>query len=295
MSFFKTLSRLENDKTMRRPQRLVAVEMGLVAAMAFLALAAFPPRALGADGLGDFSRAQLQAYRELALACEQAYDDAQPDLVTTPAGCVALVREDGGGNLVIAFRGSMLGDRNPEHAFSNLGGANIRRNYRDWVATNLKQTTGFLPRQYVEAAELVGDRLRKHPVDKYVLITGHSKGGGAATYASVAARISPEVSPEQAARMRVVTFNAAVVREQNWRRLFRRTEERTGEAPEDAPPRLILAFSMADDPVSRIGRGEERNYVRRVVIEPAAETAPTEQHAIRAVIRELEKAMGTRP
>ncbi len=263
--------------------------------MTLLALIALPLQIWSAEGLRDFSPAQLQAYRDLAVACEQAYADDQPGLVTTPAGCVALVREDVRGNLVIAFRGSMLGDRNPQHPFSNLGGKNMRRNYRDWVATNLKQTTGFLPRQYVEAAEVVAERLRSHPPDKYVLITGHSKGGGAATYAAVAARIAPEVSPEQADRMRVVTFNAAVVREQNWRRLFRRREERKGEAPVDTPPNSILAFTMADDPVSKIGQDEERNYVRRVVIEPTGELTPMEQHAISAVIGEFEAAMRSRP
>lgn len=255
----------------------------------------FPLRAPGAEGLGDFSPAQLRAYWDLAVACEQAYDDGQPDLVVTPAGCAALMREDERGNLVVAFRGSMLGDRNPKHPFSNLGGRNVRRNYRDWVATNLKQTTGFLPRQYVEAAELVAECLRTHPVDKYVLVTGHSKGGGAATYAAVAARLADGVLAEQAERMRVVTFNAAVVREQNWRRLFRRVEERTDEASIDTPERSILAFVMADDPVSKIGRDEERRYVRRVVIEPPGELAPMEQHAIRAVIDAFETAMRSRP
>lgn len=266
----------------------------LLVAVTLLALFVLPLQAWSAEGLGDFSPAQLQAYRDLAIACEQAYDDEQSGLVVTPAGCVALVREDERGNLVIALRGSMLGDRNPKHPFSNLGGKTMRRNYRDWVATNLKQTTGFLPRQYVEAAELVAERLRSHPLDKYVLVTGHSKGGGAATYAAVAARISPDISPEQADRMRVVTFNAAVVREQNWRRLFRRMEERTREVPPEVPLQSILAFIMIDDPVSKIGRDEERGYVRRVVIEPTDELTPMEQHGIRAVIGAFEAAMPSR-
>ena len=51
-----------------------------------------------------------------------------------------------------------------------------------------------------------------------------SKGGGAATYAFVAVALSAKASREQAERMRCVTFNAAVVKERNWRRLFRRLD-----------------------------------------------------------------------
>ena len=47
--------------------------------------------------------------------------------------------------------------------------------------------------------------------------------------------------------------------------------------------------------MSKIARDEERGYVKRVVVEPTADLTPTEQHAIRAVIREFEAAMPSRP
>lgn len=247
--------------------------------------------AVGEDGLAGCKTGELRLYLALAEACEDAYDDSQSGLESTPSGCVALVRTDHVGNLIIAFRGSMLGDRNPKHRFSSFGGANIRRNYRDWVATNLKQTAGFLPRQYVEAAELVEEHILEHPVDKLVFITGHSKGGGAATYAFVGANLSSAVSREQAERMRCVTFNAAVVREQNWRRLYRRPG-RESDAPQREPLRnSIRALCMRDDPVSKIAMSEERAYVRRMIITPTSDLTANEQHGIRVIIDELESEL----
>lgn len=243
--------------------------------------------ARGAEDLDEFGPDELRLFLALATASERAYDDTLPGLVRTRAGCVALVEENSRGDLVIAFRGSMLGDRNPKHRFSNLGGANIRRNYRDWAATNLKQATGFLPRQYVEAAALLEERVREHPVDKLVYVTGHSKGGGAATYAAVAASLALATIPELTGRMRVVTFNAAVVREQNWRRLLRRREAEHAVMPRDS----ILALVMRDDPVSQIAQREERGFVRRVVIEPSAQLTPYDQHGIGVVIDEIERRL----
>lgn len=246
--------------------------------------------ATGADGLAQCELPELRLYLALARASEAAYGDSQPGLESTPSGCVALIREDDDGNLVIAFRGSLLGDRNPKHRFSNLGGANIRRSYRDWAATNLKQVTGFLPRQYVEAASLVEEHARRHPADKLVYVTGHSKGGGAAAYAFVAACLSPKVSRKQAARLRCVTFNAAVVREQNWRRLHRRLEVDADLSRKEPPAGSILSLCMRDDPVSKIAASEERPYVRRIVMTPTMERTPTEQHGIGVVTDELTRA-----
>ncbi|MCC8190514.1 MAG: hypothetical protein LIP77_07760, partial [Planctomycetes bacterium] len=92
--------------------------------------------------------ASVRLYLELAEASRAAYDDG-PDVVVTPAGCAARITTRADGALVIAFRGSMLGDRSGRGRFSTFGGATMRRNYRDWAATNLKQTAGFLPRQYL--------------------------------------------------------------------------------------------------------------------------------------------------
>jgi hypothetical protein len=246
--------------------------------------------AAGADSLDRCEQPEVRLYLVLAEASELAYDDSQSGLVRTPSGCVALVREDGNGNLIIAFRGSMLGNRNPKHRFSNLGGANIRRNYRDWAATNLKQAMGFLPRQYVEAISLVEEHVRKHPADKLVFITGHSKGGGTATYAFVAVSMSSKVSGEQAGRLRCVTFNAAVVKEQNWRRLYRRLDRDIDISRKEPPAGSILALCMRDDPVSKIAESEERPYVKRIIIEPTVSRTPNEQHSIGVMIGELVNA-----
>lgn len=272
-----------------KPPRIFSISVRIflfsIQITGLLTVSALSSLAFSADrSLNDCTLAELQQYRMLAKASALVYDDSPPDLESTPSGCVALVREESRGNLVIAFRGSMLGDRNPKHRFSNLGGAIVRRNYRDWVATNLKQTAGFLPRQYVEAAALVEKHVRAHPVDKLVFVTGHSKGGGAAAYAYVAAYLSSELSPEQLRRIRCVTFNAAVVREQNWRRLFRRS----GSDNDGPAPNSIQSLVMQDDPVSKIMAGEEREYVERILISPTSNLAPSEQHGIQVIITEIE-------
>lgn len=247
-------------------------------------LTAFAP-ANARDGAQD----ELALYLDLAKACRDAYDDNVPGLSQTPTGCVALIREYGGRDLIVAFRGSMIADRNPKHPFSSFGGANIKRGYRDWVATNLKQTTGFLPRQYIEAGELVADVMLREagrlPPGGRVYVTGHSKGGGAAAYAFVAAMIDPDLTPEQTERLRCVTFNAAVVRERNWRRLFRLQRREASDVEPAAGS--IVSLCMRDDPVSKLAAGEERRYVRRIVIEPTRDLSPGEQHGIAAVIDEL--------
>ncbi len=274
-----------------RKRRAPRILLSLVGCVWLLALGL----AVGAEGLDACTPEELRRYLTLAEASEMAYDDSQSGLESTPSGCVALIREDREGNLIIAFRGSMLGDRNPKHRFSNLGGRIMRRNYRDWVATNLKQVSGFLPRQYVEAAALVEEQVRKHPLDKLVFVTGHSKGGGAATYAFVAANLSAKVSKEQAERLRAVTFNAAVVRERNWRRLQRRPDRDTAASAKEPPAGSIIALCMRDDPVSKIARSEERSYVKRISITPATFLTPNEQHGINAVIGEIARAISVLP
>lgn len=254
-------------------------------------MAVLPASVLSADSIDRYGPADMEAFLALAYASEMAYDDSQPGLETTPSGCTALVRKDADGNVVIAFRGSMHRDRKPRRPFSNLGGANIRRAYRDWVATNLKQTAGFLPRQYVEAAALVEELVRETPVDKRISITGHSKGGGAATYAYIAASVSPDVAPEQARRMHCATFNAAVVKEMNWHRLFRRLRGDPVAAERELASDSVFALVMEDDPVSKIAAGEERRYVKRVVIAPTRDLSSGQQHAIRVIIEELEKRL----
>ncbi len=91
--------------------------------------------------------------------------------------------------------------------------------------------------------------------------------------------------------MRCVTFNAAVVKEQNWRRLFRSLDRAADSAGKEPAADTIQALVMADDLVSKIGAAEERRYVQRIRIDPAAALAPQEQHGIRVIIEELERRL----
>lgn len=250
----------------------------------------FCPRvAMAAEAPHSASPADLRRYLFLAEAAKASYDETSPDVQTTPSGCAALVREDSEGDLIIAFRGSMLTDRSRKGPFSTFGGATMRRNYRDWAATNIKQAAGFLPRQYNEAAAMVERLAQAHPVDKRVYVTGHSKGGGVAAYAAVAACLSEKVDAEHSRRLRVVTFNAAVVRKRNWRRLFRRYAKQQVEdvLRHLAESRMICAVTMRDDPVSRFAADERAPFEHTVVITPTNESASFEQHGIDAIIVEL--------
>lgn len=275
--------------------RLLPLHPGHVRSMVFSFLLAVAfvvsGTARATDDLGSARPGELNLFLALARACEQAYDDSPDGLIVTPSGCAIRTQVDGYSNLIIAFRGSMLGDRNPKHPFSSFGGANMRRNYRDWAATNLKQAFGFLPRQYTDAIPVVEQLILEHPVDKYVFVTGHSKGGGAATYTSVAVRFSEKLTTEHLRRVRTVTFNASVVREQNWRRLFRRLESDVDSAEREPPAGSILALRMQDDPVSKITAAEERQYVRRINITPSTDITPNEQHGIQVIIDELERRL----
>lgn len=238
---------------------------------------------------------ELRLFLALAELSREAYDDGAEGLSVTPSGCVALVREVGRGAVVIAFRGSMLADRDPDRKpFSNLGGKVVRRNYRDWVATNLKQVAGFLPRQYLEAAEVVREQIRLHPDATRIYVTGHSKGGGAAEYAAVDAWLALGAKSEGQPRIVAVTFNAAVVRERNWRRLYRTHSAeavrklREGRAPDS------VAVVMRDDPVSKIAAREREDFTRIVELEPSRQLSAGEQHGIDVVIEELKRLLGER-
>ena len=257
-----------------------------VALVCLLALAFLRPVAAGAPTEGE-----IRLFLNLARMAKASYDDSS-DIVTTPAGCVALVREYGNGVLVVAFRGSMLGDRDPDRKpFSNLGGKVMRRNYRDWVATNLKQVTGFLPRQYIEAAELLLEQIRLHPDATRVYVTGHSKGGGAAEYAAINAWLSrdrPGLPP-----ITTVTFNAAVVRERNWRRLYRTHSDESVNSLRGGDAPSVTAVFIQGDPVSDLARDERPSFSRTVELVPSGEMSAGERHGIDAVIRELERLAGS--
>ncbi len=228
-----------------------------------------------------------------AHAAQRAYDDEPAGLEQTPAGCIARVSTDAAGTLTIAFRGSLLTDRTKKGRFSTFGGATWRRNYRDWAATNLKQTAGFLPRQYLEAAELVRDIMLAQPAGTNLILTGHSKGGGAALYAAASVCIEPEVRAHIGS-LRVITFNGAVIHPRNWRRLYR-LHAIEPDAAHNAIQQNAHYYSlvMRDDPVSKIGGEERADFENVIVLAPAPDDVPAlQQHGIDAVIDALHRQIG---
>lgn len=242
-----------------------------------------------AGAAAQYDRGDLDYYLFLAKASQLAYEDAPDGLVETESGCVALLLQNGGGDVAVAFRGSVVGDRQKRHPFSSLGGRAVRQTYRDWAATNLKQVTGFLPRQYLEAAEIVAKQAAALPVDKRLYVTGHSKGGGAAEFAVVAAHLNPDLSSAQKERIHCVTFNAAVVAAMNWKRLQRQYPRSDMEAVRRllAEPGKLVAVSMAGDLVSRIGAGEDPAFGTRLLIPPHEEMSALAQHDIATVVFEI--------
>lgn len=253
-----------------------------VLAWAFLLCAAYAAAA-------GYDRGDLEYYLFLAEASQLAYEDAPDGLVETPSGCVALLLQNGDGDVAVAFRGSVVGDRQKRHPFSSLGGRAVRQTYRDWAATNLKQATGFLPRQYLEAAELVAKQAAELSVDKRLYVTGHSKGGGAAEFAAVAAHLNPDLSAAQKKRIHCVTFNAAVVAATNWKRLQRQYPRSDMEAVRRllGEPGKLVAVSVAGDPVSRFGADEQPAFGTRLAIPPHEDMPALQRHDIATVISEI--------
>ncbi|MCD8139103.1 MAG: hypothetical protein LUE17_04880 [Planctomycetaceae bacterium] len=238
----------------------------------------------------DCSDAELEYFLSLAEESRLSYLDDQEGVTMMTNGLAALVTEHGDGDVVIAFQGSVIGDRQKRHPFSSLGGAAIRQTYRDWVTTNLKGATGFLPRQYTEAAEFVARQAADLPATTTIHLTGHSKGGAAAEYALVAALINPDLTAEQKARINCTTFNGAVVQANTWERLFRRHRRADAGAMREAllQPGRMTAVVMEDDPVSGLGAGETPRHGRRVVVPAAGGQGALAQHGIETVILELE-------
>ncbi|MCD8351729.1 MAG: hypothetical protein LUC93_14065 [Planctomycetaceae bacterium] len=246
----------------------------------------------GDDAVRDASTcsdAELEYFLFLAEESRLSYLDDQEGVTMMTNGLAALVTHHGEDDVVIAFRGSIIGDRQKRHPFSSLGGAAIRQTYRDWVTTNLKGATGFLPRQYTEAAEFVARQATDLPVTTTIHLTGHSKGGAAAEYALVAALINPDLTAEQKDRINCTTFNGAVVQAGTWERLFRRHRRADAGAMREAllHPGRMTAVVMEDDPVSGLGAGETPRHGRRVVVPATGGQGALAQHGIETVITEL--------
>lgn len=258
--------------------------------------AAFPSsaREAGPLNINDCSPDLIRLYISLAYYSKMAYDIPESGQMVTPSGCVATVVQDYGNNLIIAFRGSVMPpmkDRNDPHpALADL----LRlRSFQDWIETNLPQSSGELPRQYVEAANLAIDQIMRHPNVNRIYITGHSKGGGEAEFAITAASLSSAIPDHVKAKMMAVTFNAAVVRAKNWRRLLESCDEPQLERYFMGIVPRIDALSLYDDPVSRVDSVDRRKppYVNWVVIDPTEDLWAHQQHGIALMITELENRL----
>lgn len=241
------------------------------------------------------SQDTLGLYLHLAEYSSLAYRVPEEEMLVAEHGCAALVRMDSNDNLIVAFRGSVSPfiDRAtlPTRYLVDL--LRLRR-YQDWIETNILQSFGHLPEQYVEAAELIVEQIQKHPHAKGIFITGHSKGGGVAEAAAAVAWLDPDIPPETKRRIVTVTFNAAVVHTNNWRVLYKATEPALLKPYLKGDTPRVDAVIMRDDFVPKVRWRHRRlkPFVNLVVIEPSERIWPADQHSIAVVIAELEKRLG---
>lgn len=266
--------------------------------LAFVPLLAIPS---GARDLPEMTsidccpQDMLGFYLYLAKYSSLAYRVPEEEMIVAEHGCAALVRMDENDNLIIAFRGSVS-------PFIKRATVQTRylvdllrlRRYQDWFQTNVLQGMGFLPAQYIEAADMIVDQILLYPSAKGIYITGHSKGGGVAEAAAAVAWLDPDIPQEVKDRIITVTFNAAVVHANNWRVLYKATEPEVLEPylQGNVPP--VDAIIMRDDFVPKVGWRNRRlkPFVNLLVIEPSEPMWPADQHSIAVVIDELEKRLG---
>jgi hypothetical protein len=92
----------------------------------------------------------LAFYLYLANYSSLAYQVPEDEMVVAEHGCAALVRMDEHDNLIVAFRGSVSPfiDRALVPTRYLLDILRLRR-YQDWFQTNILQSLGILPAQYV--------------------------------------------------------------------------------------------------------------------------------------------------
>lgn len=278
--------------------RLVAVALVLLAPLAEHGHAKNRNRPPPAVNINDCPPELVQLYLYLAHAAKAVYDEPEETHIATEGGCVARVRVDEAGNLVVAFRGSVMPPDSDDHNLDPILRELARlRSRQDWLQTNIRQAFGLMPRQYIEAMDVLIDVLRRHQNANRIYITGHSKGGGEAEFATVAAWLSPDVPDHVKTRMTTVTFNGAVVNELNWRRLYELFHPMTVDAYLRGRVPRLDAVIMRDDIVPKIDSSERHPYpfVGLVVIDPTWDIWIPQQHSIRTVIAELERrVMGYR-
>lgn len=242
----------------------------------------------------------LTLYLYLAEYSSRVYGIDEDELVVGPHGCAALVEMDEHNNLIIAFRGSVNPIiRRVRHATMQaryLVDLLRLRRYQDWFQTNILQGLGFLPAQYIDAAELIVDEISKHPTANKIFITGHSKGGGIAEAAAAVAWLDEDIPADVKQRIMAVTFNAAVVHLNNWRILYKESDPALVKAYLAGDVPKVDAVIMRDDIVPKIRWRNRRlrPFVNLVVIDPSEWIWPADQHSIAVVIDELKRRLGIR-
>ncbi len=239
--------------------------------------------------------AQLGLYLYLAKLSSLTYQTPEDEMIVAKHGCAALVRMDEHDNLIIAFRGSVSPfiSRATIQTRYLIDLLRLRR-YQDWFQTNILQSLGFLPAQYLEAANMVVQEIQKYPSAKGIFITGHSKGGGVAEAAAAVAWLEPEIPREVKERIMAVTFNAAVVHVNNWQILYERSDPVLVRKYLQGDVPRVDAVIMRDDFVPKIGWRNRRlkPFVNLFVIKPRERISAADQHSIAVVIGELEERIG---
>jgi hypothetical protein len=118
------------------------------------------------------------------------FNQAEIDRIEKSGFSATIYRQNGPGEIVIAFRGTELDLQRPSRD-------HWRDAKTDVSARLASEPTSEVPQQYVAAAELARI-VRRQGVP--VVLTGHSLGGGLATYAGNATDL---------ANVKIVTFNGA--------------------------------------------------------------------------------------
>lgn len=236
----------------------------------------------------------IRLYLSLAQYSSLAYKTPERELAVSPGGCVAMVLQDYENNLIIAFRGSVIPDEYARQNPDSPHGVVMRlRAIQDWLETNLTQFFGQMPVQYIEAADLAVQVILRHPNANRIFITGHSKGGGQAEFATAAAWLATDIPPQVKSRIMGVTFNAAVVREMNWQRLYDFADDPLVDHYLQGNTPRVDAVIMRDDIVPKMSSIERHPppFLNLVVIEPITDRWPADQHSLSVVIEELEKRL----
>lgn len=235
------------------------------------------------DLLSNYSAADIKRYLEYALLAEESYggDTARnSQILKTESGNHILITTDNNGDVVIAFKGTSLPSKGELATLGVISAtefvakkmlplpvktlassvsipsptaqyAGNMQSVKD-MAANVQQYLGKIPKQYEEGVAVVSHIVANYPPEKKITVIGHSKGGGQALYASVAASMAVN-STDKVSRVNTVVFNPAVINDMNWVKLINQSANEIGM--KEVASRLgyqseIMSISMDGDPVS---------------------------------------------